>query len=26
LGAIVAAEWLQNKQGFYNIADIFNFK
>lgn len=25
LGAVVAAEWLQNKQGFYNIADIFNF-
>lgn len=26
LGAVVAAEWLQNKQGFFNIADIFNFK
>jgi len=26
LGAVVAAEWLQNKKGFYNIADIFNFK
>ncbi len=26
LGAVVAAEWLQHKQGFYNIADIFNFK
>ncbi|MEJ2881270.1 4-hydroxy-tetrahydrodipicolinate reductase [Pedobacter sp. GR22-6] len=26
LGAVVAAEWLHNKQGFYNIADIFNFK
>ena len=26
LGAVVAAEWLQNKQGFYNITDIFNFK
>ncbi len=26
LGAVVAAEWLNNKQGFYNIADIFNFK
>jgi len=26
LGAVVAAEWLQNKQGFYNIADVFNFK
>jgi len=25
LGAVVAAEWLQNKQGFFNIADIFNF-
>ena len=25
LGAVVAAEWLQNKQGFYSIADIFNF-
>lgn len=25
LGALVAAEWLQNKQGFYNIADVFNF-
>ncbi|WP_158797623.1 4-hydroxy-tetrahydrodipicolinate reductase [Pedobacter sp. L105] len=25
LGAVVAAEWLQNKQGFYNISDIFNF-
>ncbi|PTS94576.1 4-hydroxy-tetrahydrodipicolinate reductase [Pedobacter sp. HMWF019] len=25
LGAIVAAEWLKDKQGFYNIADIFNF-
>jgi 4-hydroxy-tetrahydrodipicolinate reductase len=25
LGALVAAEWLQNKKGFYNIADIFNF-
>lgn len=25
LGAVIAAEWLQNKQGFYNIADIFNF-
>ncbi len=24
-GAVVAAEWLQHKQGFYNIADIFNF-
>lgn len=26
LGAVVAAEWLQHRQGFYNIADIFNFK
>lgn len=26
LGAIVAAEWLENKKGFYNIADVFNFK
>jgi 4-hydroxy-tetrahydrodipicolinate reductase len=26
LGAVIAAEWLQNKQGFYNIADVFNFK
>ncbi len=26
LGAVVAAEWLQDKVGFYNIADIFNFK
>jgi 4-hydroxy-tetrahydrodipicolinate reductase len=26
LGAVIAAEWLQDKQGFYNIADIFNFK
>lgn len=25
LGAVVAAEWLENKQGFYSIADIFNF-
>jgi 4-hydroxy-tetrahydrodipicolinate reductase len=25
LGAVVAAEWLQNKQGFYNIADVFDF-
>jgi 4-hydroxy-tetrahydrodipicolinate reductase len=25
LGAVIAAEWLQNKQGFYNIADVFNF-
>ena len=26
LGAVIAAEWLQHKQGFYNISDIFNFK
>jgi 4-hydroxy-tetrahydrodipicolinate reductase len=26
LGAVVAAEWLENKQGFFNISDIFNFK
>ena len=26
LGAVVAAEWLQNKQGFYSVTDIFNFK
>ncbi len=26
LGAVVTAEWLQNKQGFYNISDIFNLK
>jgi 4-hydroxy-tetrahydrodipicolinate reductase len=25
LGAVIAAEWLQHKQGFYNITDIFNF-
>ncbi len=26
LGAVIAAEWLKDKQGFFNIADIFNFK
>lgn len=26
LGAVVAAEWLQHKQGFFNVTDIFNFK
>jgi 4-hydroxy-tetrahydrodipicolinate reductase len=26
LGAVIAAEWLEQKQGFFNIADIFNFK
>ena len=25
LGAIIAAEWLENKQGFYSVADVFNF-
>lgn len=25
LGAVVAAEWLHDKKGFYNITDIFNF-
>lgn len=26
LGAVIAAEWLQDKSGFYNISDIFDFK
>lgn len=26
LGAVIAAEWLQDKQGFYNIANVFDFK
>ncbi|WP_316791702.1 4-hydroxy-tetrahydrodipicolinate reductase [Pedobacter frigoris] len=26
LGAIVAAEWLERKQGFYNVTDMFDFK
>ncbi len=26
LGAIVAAEWLKDKHGFYSIADMFDFK
>lgn len=26
LGAIVAAEWLKDKTGFYSIADMFDFK
>ncbi len=26
LGAVVAAEWLQNKKGFYSVIDIFDFK
>ncbi|RZK38768.1 MAG: 4-hydroxy-tetrahydrodipicolinate reductase [Pedobacter sp.] len=25
LGAIIAAEWLSKKRGFYNISDVFNF-
>lgn len=25
LGAVVAAEWLEKRQGFYNITDIFDF-
>ncbi|MEJ5994530.1 4-hydroxy-tetrahydrodipicolinate reductase [Pedobacter sp. Du54] len=25
LGAVIAAEWLENKQGFYSVADVFNF-
>ncbi|MEO8795671.1 MAG: dihydrodipicolinate reductase C-terminal domain-containing protein, partial [Daejeonella sp.] len=25
LGAVLAAEWLQNRQGFYKIADMFDF-
>jgi 4-hydroxy-tetrahydrodipicolinate reductase len=25
LGAVIAAEWLENKKGFYNITDIFHF-
>ena len=25
LGALVSAEWLQNNQSFYNVADVFNF-
>ncbi|RYG47154.1 MAG: 4-hydroxy-tetrahydrodipicolinate reductase, partial [Chitinophagaceae bacterium] len=25
LGAVIAAEWLENKQGFYSVEDIFNF-
>ena len=23
LGAVIAAEWIQGKKGFYNFADIF---
>ncbi len=26
LGAVIAAEWLENKQGFYSVADVFNFE
>lgn len=26
LGAILAAEWLQGKTGFYSVEDLFNFK
>ncbi|WP_199120546.1 4-hydroxy-tetrahydrodipicolinate reductase [Pedobacter sp. ASV28] len=26
LGAVIAAEWLQHKRGFFSIADVFNFK
>lgn len=26
LGAVIAAEWLKDKTGFYNISDIFDFK
>lgn len=25
LGAVIAAEWLESKEGFYNIADVFKF-
>jgi 4-hydroxy-tetrahydrodipicolinate reductase len=25
LGAVVAAEWLRGKQGFYQVTDIFDF-
>jgi 4-hydroxy-tetrahydrodipicolinate reductase len=25
LGAIMAAEWIQNKQGFYSVEDMFDF-
>jgi len=25
LGAVVAAEWVEHRQGFYTVADIFNF-
>ncbi|MBY0244848.1 MAG: 4-hydroxy-tetrahydrodipicolinate reductase [Sphingobacteriaceae bacterium] len=26
LGAVIAAEWLHNKKGFFSVADVFNFK
>jgi len=26
LGAVIAAEWLDKRQGFYNVTDIFDFK
>jgi len=26
LGAVLAAEWVQGKQGFYSVQDMFNFK
>jgi 4-hydroxy-tetrahydrodipicolinate reductase len=25
LGALLAAEWLQDKKGFFNITDMFDF-
>lgn len=25
LGAVIAAEWLEKKQGFYSVADVFDF-
>jgi len=25
LGAVLAAEWVQNKKGFYSVKDMFNF-
>jgi 4-hydroxy-tetrahydrodipicolinate reductase len=26
LGAVLAAEWLKDKKGFYSVADMFDFK
>ncbi len=26
LGALIAAEWLEKKQGFFSVADVFNFE